>query len=174
MSGTKLVELSENYLNDNGAAFNQSYISPLMPISKDKTDIMSLKEAIVELGLPQGVIKFQILGVGKNNAFTTLATSTITSFAASTGVGSDLAGDFFATSTNDNSSGGAGSWEVYFTDTPKTFTQSNTKKAIRKRAKIYSIQFKVYAINADTSYTINSLQARGTLIKSRMPSSWVS
>ena len=173
LSGTKLIELSENFLNDNGTAFNQSYISPLIPISKDKTDIMSLKEAIVELGLPQGVIKFQVLGVGKNNAFSTLATSTITSFAANTGVGSDLAGDFFATSTNDNSSGGDGAWAVYFTKGPSTFTQNSTKKAIRKRAKIYSVQFKVYSTNADTKYSINSLQARGTLIKSRMPSSWV-
>jgi hypothetical protein len=164
LSGTKLIELSENYLNDNGTKFNQSYVSPLLPISKDKTDIMSLKEAIVELGNPQGVIKFQILGVGKNNAFTTLATSTITSASASTGVGSDLAGDFFASSTNDNSSGGSGAWAVYFTDTPST----------RQRSKLYAIQFKVYSTNADTSYTINSLQARGRLIKSRMPSSWVS
>lgn len=172
-TGTKLIELSPNYLNDQGSAFNQSYISPLLPVSKDKTDIMSLLESVVELGRPQGVVNFQILGVGKNNNFSTIATKTITNFGSNTGVGSDLAGDFYASSTNDNATGGAGSWTVYFTDTPTTFTQSTTKKAIRKKAKLYAIQFKVYSTHADTDYTINSLQAKGRLIKSRIPSSWV-
>jgi len=172
-SGTKLVELSENYLNDQGTAFNQSYISPLLSVSKDKTDIMSLKEAIVELGNPQGVVNFQVLGIGKNNNFTTLATATIENFGSTTGIGSDLWNDVFATSTNDNSSGGSGAWAISFTDTPSTFTQSSTKKAIKKRAKIYAIQFKVYSTTADTSFTINSLQAKGRLIKSRIPSAWI-
>lgn len=173
LSGTKLIEISENYLNDLGTAFNQSYISPLIPVSKKKTDLLDLKEAILELARPRGVVKFQVLGIGKDNSFTTLATKTITNFGANTGVGSDLAGDFFATSTNDNSSGGAGSWAVYYTSTPSTFTQSITKAAIKKRAKIYAIQFKVYATNADTDYTILSLQAKGRLIERRLPSAWV-
>lgn len=172
-SGTKLVEVSPNFLNDQGTAFNQSYISPLIPVSKDKTDIMSHIASVVELGRPQGVVNFQVLGVGKSNSFATIATATITNFGSNTGVGSDLAGDFFASSTNDNSSGGEDSWAVYFTDTPSTFTQSITKKAIRKRTKIYAIQFKVYSTTADTSYTINSLQAKGRLIRSRIPSAWV-
>jgi hypothetical protein len=173
-SGTKLIELSESYLNDQGVAFNQSYISPLIPVGKDKTNIMSLLEAVVELGRPQGVVNFQILGIGKNNTFSTIGTKTITNFGSNTGIGSDLFNDFFYTSTNDNSRGGAGSWAVYFTDTPSTFTQSTTKKAIKKKAKIYAIQFKVYSTSADTQYTINSLQAKGRLIQSRIPRSWTS
>lgn len=174
MSGTKLIELSDSYLNDQGAAFNQSYLSPLIPVGKDKTNIMSLIEAVVELGRPQGAVTFQILGVGKNNNFSTIGTKTITNFGSNTGVGSDLASDFFASSTNDNSQGGAGSWAVYYTDTPSSFTQSTTKKAIRKRAKLYSIQFKVSSTTSNTSFTINSLQAKGRLIQSRIPSSWTS
>lgn len=172
-SGTKLIEISENYLGDLGGVFNQSYISPLLPVSKTKTDILNLKEVILEVSQPRGVIKFQVLGIGKDNAFTTLATKTITNFGANTGVGSDLAGDFFATSTNDNSRGGAGSWAIYFTASPSTFTQAITKAAIRKRAKIYAIQFKVYSTTAESDYTILSLQAKGRLIPRRLPSSWV-
>lgn len=170
--GSRLVELSPAYLNDNGVAFNQSYISPLIPVSKDKTDIMSLKESIVELSRSQGVINFQVLGVGKKSNFVTFYTATITNFGSTTGVGSDLAGDFFASSTNDNARDTSGTWEVYFTAVPATFTQSTTKKAIRKKAKLYSIQFKVSATESDTSFTINSLQAKGRLIKSRIPSGW--
>lgn len=173
-SGTRLIELSENYLNDLGTAFNQSYTSPLIPVSKDKTDIMSLKQSVVELGRPQGSINFQVLGVGKSDVFKTIGTKTITNFGSNTGVGSDLAGDFFATSTNDNSRGGADNWEIYFTDSPSVFTQSTTKKAIKKRAKIYAIQFKISSSTADTQFSILSLQAKGRLIPSRIPSSWTS
>lgn len=172
-TGTRLIELSENTLNDLGTAFNQTYISPLIPVSKTKTDILNLREAIVELGRPRGVVKFQILGIGKDSTFATLATKTITSFGATTGVGSDMAGDFFATSTNDNSSGGAGAWAVYFTATPSVFTQATVKAAIRKRAKVYAIQFKVYSTTADTDFTILSLQAKGRLLPRRLPSQWV-
>jgi hypothetical protein len=134
---------------------------------------MSLNEAVVELGRPQGSIDFQVLGIGKNDSFATLATKTINNFGSNTGVGSDLAGDFYATSTNDNVKGGADNWAIYFTDTPSTFTQATTKKAIRVRAKLYALQFKVSSTTADTSFTINSLQAKGNLIPSRIPSSWV-
>jgi len=172
MSGNKLIELSENTLNDLGTAFNQSYISPLIPVSKNKTDIMNLKEAIVELGRPRGAIKFQLLGIGKSDNFTTLATKTITDFGSNTGVGSDLAGDFFATSTNDNSKKVSGTWTVYFTASPTTFAQATVKSALKKRAKIYALQFKVYSTTADTSYSILSLQAKGRLLPRRLPSAW--
>lgn len=172
-TGTKLVELSTNYLTDNGAAFNQSYVSPLLPVSKDQTDILSHIASIVVLGRPQGVVNFQLLGVGKDNNFSTIATKTITNFGSNTGVGSDLAGDFFATSTNDNDKGGPGAWAVYFTSTPKTFTQALTKKAIKKKAKLYAIQYQVYSTTANTKFTLNSLQTKGRLIQRRIPSSWV-
>jgi len=172
LSGTKLIELSENTLNDLGTAFNQSYVSPLLPVSKNKTDVFNLKEAIVELGRPQGSIKFQILGVGADNNFTSLATKTITNFGADTGVGSDLAGDFFATSTNDNSKQVAAVWTVYFTATPTTYAQAITKAAIKKRAKVYALQFRVYSTTASTDYSILSLQAKGRLLSRRLPSAW--
>lgn len=172
-SGTKLIELSENVLNDLGTAFNQSYISPLLPVSETNTDILNLREVIVELGRPRGVIKFQILGIGKNNAFTTLATKTITSFASNTGVGADLAGAVTASSTRSSTRGGAGSWAVYLLDAPRTFSQANIRAAIKRRAKIYNLQFKVFSTNSDTDYTINKLQAKGRLVSGRIPSQWL-
>ena len=173
VSGTKLIELSENYMNDLGTTFNQSYISPLIPVSKRKTDVLSLREAIVELGQPKGVVKFQVLGIGKDSSFTTLATKTITSFAANTGVGADLWGAVTPSTTRTNVSGGSGAWAVYLLESPTTYTVDTVRAAIKKRAKIYSLQFKVYSTNADTDYTILSLQAKGNLIPSKMPSSWI-
>lgn len=173
-SGTRLIELSENYLNDLGTAFNQSYISPLLPVSENKTDIMNLRQAIVELGRPRGVVKFQILGVGKDNNFTTLATTTISNFGSNTGIGTDALGEQLMGETQANTSGGAGSWAIYLTDSPSTFSQSTVKKALKKRAKIYALQFKVSSTTADTDFTILSLQAKGKLVPRRLPSAWLS
>lgn len=175
LSGTRLIELSENYQDDLGVPFNQSYVSPLIPVSKTKTDIMNLREAIVELGRPKGSINFQILGIGKDNSFTTIAAKTITNFGSNTGVGTDLVGDSYLSSTNDNCTynSATDTWDIYLTAAPSTFTQATTKGAIRKRAKLYALQFKVSSSTADTNFTLLSLQAKGRLIPRRMPSSWL-
>ena len=93
LTGTKLIEISDNFANDLGAAFNQSYISPLLPVSKTKTDVLSLSQSIVELASPKGSINFSVLGVTKNGTFSTIATKTLTSFGSNTGVGTDLPGE---------------------------------------------------------------------------------
>jgi len=173
ISGNKLIEISENYLNDLGTVFNQSYISPLIPVSKKKTDILNLREAIVELGRPKGSMTFQILGIGKDSSFTTLASKTISNFGSNTGIGTDALGANYMSETQVSASGGAGSWAIYLLDAPETFAQTITKKAIKKRAKIYAIQFKVSSTTADTDFTILSLQAKGRLIPRRLPSSWL-
>lgn len=172
-SGTRLVEISPNILNDFGAAFTQSYLSPLIPVSKVKTDIYNLKHAIVELGNPKGVVGFQILGIGKNNSFSTIATATITNFGSNTGIGTDAFGECYFGETQANASGGDGAWAIYLVSAPSTFTQPTVRKAIKKRAKLYNIQYKVFSTTADTQFTILSLQSTGTLVRRRLPASWV-
>lgn len=171
-TGTKLIEISSNILNDLGAAFTQTYLSPLMPISNIKTDIFSLKEAIVELGNPRGVINFQVLGIGKDNTFSTIATATISDFGSNTGIGTDLFGEAYYSETQASASGGADEWAIYLVDSPSTYTQPTVKKAIKKRAKLYNIQFKVSSTTADTSFTLLSIQAKGSVVRRRLPSSW--
>jgi hypothetical protein len=172
-SGTKLVELSENIMNDLGVAFNQSYISPLLPISKTKTDVLSHKHTIFELGRPKGVVNVEILGVSKSGSFTTIATKTVTDFGSNTGIGTDLFGAVYASSTNSSASGGDGAWAIYLTASPSTFAQATTKAAIKKRSKLYAIQFKVSSTSSDTDFSILSIQAKGTLIPKRLPSGWI-
>ena len=167
-SGTKLVELSENISNDLGVAFYQSYISPLLPVSKTKTDVLNHKYTVLSLGRPKGVVKFQILGVGKDNSFATIASRTITNFGSNTGIGTDLFGAFYPSSTNST----VIATVITLTASPSTFAQATTKVAIKKRAKLYSIQYKVYSTTADTDFSILSLQSKGTVIPRRLPSSW--
>jgi len=173
-TGTKLIELSENVGDDLGIPFNQSYISPLLSVSGDKTDVFSLREAIVELGRPRGTINFQLLGIGKDNSFVSLGATTITNFGSNTGVGTDFAGELMAGETNSSVSGGADNWVIYLLDAPSTYAQSTIRRGIKKKARVYALQFKVYSTSADTNYSLLSLQARGSVIKRRMPSSWTS
>jgi len=86
-----------------------------------------------------------------------LGTATIEDFGSDSGVGYDLASNFLASDTN---------------GTPSTFTQASTKKGLKIRKKVYALQFKVSSSTADTDFTILGVQAKGTLIKSKMPSSW--
>jgi hypothetical protein len=171
-SGTRLVELSEYFLNDLGTAFNQSYISPLFSVSKNQTDIFNLRHAIVKLGNPRGSINFQILGIGKDGSFSTISSKTIINFGSDTGIGSDLAGECYAGETSASVRGGADSWAIYLLEAPSTFTTAITPAAIKKRAKLYSLQFKVYSTTADTDFTLLSLQAKGTLIPRKLSNAW--
>ena len=173
LSGNKLIEISENIANDQGTAFSQSYISPLIPVSNVETDIFQLTEIVIQLGRPKGVINFEVAGVGKDNAFTTIGTKTITDFGSNTGIGTDLYSDEAFSSTNSSVRGGSGAWAIYLTDAPETFTQSITKKAIKKRKKIYAIQFHAYSTTADTDFTILKLQAKGRLLRGKIPSQWL-
>jgi hypothetical protein len=171
-SGTKLIELSENIANDLGTAFNQSYISPLLPVSKNKTDILNHKHTILTLGRPKGIVNFEVLGVGKDDSFATISTRTVTDFGSNTGIGTDLFGAVYPSDTNSSVKGGSGAWAIYLTASPSTFAQSKTNVAIKKRAKMYSIQYKVSSTSADTNYSILSLQSKGTIIPRRLPSNW--
>jgi hypothetical protein len=170
--GTRLIELSPNFLGDLGSSFNQSYVSPLIPISEDNTSVFNLKEAIVQLGRPKGTIKFQILGIGKDDSFVTIGTATITNFGSNTGVGTDAPGENYLSETQASASGGADNWEIYLLDAPETFSQAKVSKGIKKKARLYAIQFKVFSTNADTSYSILNIQAKGTILPRKMPSSW--
>lgn len=172
-SGTRLEEISENFLGDFGGAINQSYISPLIPVSDRKSDVLNLREAMVELGRPKGSVNFSVLGIGKDSSFTTVATTTISSFGANTGVGTDLAGELHPSETRASSKGGAGAWAIYLLEAPSTFAQAITKKAIKKKAKLYAIQFKVSSTTADTDFSILSLQAKGRLVNRKVPSAWL-
>jgi hypothetical protein len=172
LSGTKLIEISSNFANDLGVAFNQSYVSPLLPVSKTKTDIMNHRETVLELSNPKGSVNLSILGVAKDNSFSTIATKTLTSFGSNTGVGTDLVGEQHLSETQVNVSGGSGLWALYLLDAPSTYTQAITKVAIKKRSKLYAIQFQVSSTTADTQFVILSLQAKGKLIHKRMPSQW--
>jgi len=157
-SGNRLVEISENFTGDFGEPFYQLYLSPLLSVSKDKTDMLKLKEVLVELGRPKGTVTFEVLGIGRSGSVSTLSSRTIGDTISGSGLSYDLFSDFLLSDSE---------------GTPETFSQASVKKAIRIRERVYNIQFKVSANSADTEFTILGLQAKGTLLPKRVPASWL-
>lgn len=153
----RLWEFSENISGDLGQPFRTSYISGLLPISKNKKIFAKVKEALIELGRPKGTIKFEVLGIERKKGFTSLATRTITDSVSTIDFANALFGDF------------AFSDDV---DVPKSYSQASVKKTARIRKLLNAIQFHVYSDAADTDYTILGIQADGNIIPTRPPSNW--
>ncbi len=153
----RLQEITENVTGDLGVPFYQSYRSPLLPVSKNMTDVLKLKEAILELNRPTGSINFSVSGITKGGSNVNLASETISDTVSQTGFSWDL----FSGVQFSNTSG-----------TPQSYTQARVRRAIRVRDKVYNLQFKVYSESANTKYTILGLQANGYLLPSRSPSGW--
>lgn len=156
-SGGRLWEISENFLGDFGAPFNQSYVSPLIPVSKDSTDVLKTREALVELGRPRGNVTFSISGIEAKRGFSSLGSRAIT----------------------DSVSGGGYSWDLFSnvqysdtTGTPTTFSQASIKKTLRIRKRVYALQYQVSSTSANTDFTILKFQTKGRLLNKRTPSAW--
>lgn len=159
ISGTRLVEISENIAGDVGVAVPTSYISGLYPIERDRTKFAKIDRAYIELGNPTGNISFSLLGTEKGKSFSSLGTVTISTTISQTGMTWDRLTNFKFS----NSSG-----------TPTTFSSSSVRKSIRVRKLLNNYQFKVTSSGLNDRYTLLSLQVKGKIINTRDPSQWAS
>ncbi len=157
-SGNQLVELSDAYTNDLGTPFYQSYISPLIPVSKDYTDLAKVNEVVFELGDFRGSLTLEVIGLMKNKTVQSLSSTEYSSTTGSSGMSDEWVSD-------EPLVGDA-------TDAPETFTESTVKKVVRVKKKVYALQFKVYSTSGDTRFTLLGIQAKGILIPSKSPSRW--
>lgn len=157
-SGGQFVEISENLVSDQGNAFYQSYISPLIAVSKNMKDLAKLKEVVFELGNFRGTVTCSVYGLMKNKAVQQTGTAIVTSQTGTSGVGDEYPSD-------EPLLGDA-------TDYPTTFTDATRKVRVKVNKKIYAYQVQVSSTNADTKFTLLNVQVDGILIPSRAPSSW--
>ena len=156
-NGTKLIEISANIKGDLGQPFYQSWISGLIPVSEDSTVFANVKEALVELGRPTGMIYFEILGLEEKRGFSSIATKQITNTLQSIEF---WKGDLGEITLKDEE------------DSPVTFSQASVKKAKRVGKILNSIQFHIYSNSADTDFTILKVQAKGNIAKLKTPSNF--
>ncbi len=158
VTGNRLYEISENFEGDFGQPFYQGYISPLIPVSEDKTNVLKLKESLVELGRPKGTLTYELLGLEAKKGFSSISSRTITSAVSNSGMSSDLYSDCLMSDT---------------TDAPSSYSQASVKKSIKVRKRVYAIQHKVYSQSANTKFQILYFQTKGRLLNKRTPSAWL-
>jgi hypothetical protein len=156
-TGNQLWEISENFEGDFGQPFYQGYISPLLPVSDDKTDVLKTKESLIELGRPKGQITYELLGIEAKRGLSTLGSRTITDTVSSSGMSTDAYSAFLMSDS---------------LNVPTTFTQASVKKALKIRKRVYALQHKVYSQASNTKFTLLSIQTTGKLLTKRTPSSW--
>lgn len=155
-SGNQLVEISDNNLGDYGSAFYQSYLSPVLPVSKDYTDKAKVTEVIFELGNLQGSVTCEVLGLTADRAVSSVASRSKSSTTGTSGWGENEFSAMLFSST---------------ASTPQTFTQQSTKIRVKVGVDLYGIQFHVYTTSL-SKFEILGIEAKGYLKKGRAPSSW--
>lgn len=157
LSGTQLIELSENIAGDLGEAFMTDYQSGRMPIDKLWKDFAKLNKVYIKLGSPRGAINFEVSGTERTQGFKTQASKTISPQGSLTGMGWDLMGSFLMGSTS---------------GTPTTFADSSDPRFVKIRKKIRDVKLRVYTNSIDADYILQGfiLEAQPTYTKS--PSSW--
>ncbi len=156
-NGYQLIEISKNIKGDLGQPFYQSWISGLIPVSKDSTIFANVQEALVELGRPTGTIYFEVLGLEKKRGFSSLASRQITDTVSNIDFTNGLFDEYMF---EENA------------DTPKTYSQASVKKAKRIGKVLNAIQFRVYSSSVDSDFTLLKVQAKGVIEKLRTPSNF--
>ena len=157
-SGTKLVEISDSYTDDLGYGFQQTYLSPLIPIyAKDYTTQAKVKDVVFEFGGLSGSVTVTVIGKTKDKDVTQLASKNVNGTYSNTGWGDNAFSD------------------MQFSDTinaPEVFTSSTLKKRLRINKKLYYIQFKVSSTTKGTFFKLLGIQVKGFYLPGRPPSNW--
>lgn len=158
ISGTKLIEFSDNYEGDQGTAFSWKYISPRFPVSKDWTKFAFIQRAYVRMRNTTGSIAFSFTGTTVNGTTPTVATDTIEPGASDTGMGWDIMGEFLMGSTN---------------GTPTLFAQESLIKYLPIDSLVRDVQWEISGSSLSDGGTITGIMAEGYLVETDSPSTWL-
>lgn len=157
-SGNRLIEISNNYLSDQGEAFLAQYLSPLIPVNPDDhREQAKIQETIFEIGELLGSVNVAILGKTKSGDVSVLATDTVSSTMSNTGWGDDAFSDLIFSDTQ---------------NAPTSYAQSSRKKRLRVNKKLYATQYRVKSNSAGSYWQLLSIQSNGFRLPGRSPSNW--
>jgi len=157
VSGTRLIQLSEDIQGDLGVAFSTTYTSGRWPLRKLWKDFLKLKKVFIKLGSPRGSINFEVLGSGKSGGFTSIGSATISPQYSMTGMGFDQMGAVLMGSS---------------LGTPSTFGDTADPRYIKINKKLKDIQLRLTTDSIDADYTLQSFVFSGNQLRVNPPSSW--
>ncbi len=156
---TKLIEFSPSFQGDDGVAFQQKYVSPRIPVSKDWTQFAKMKKTFIKLRNTLGSVNFKVLGTGKDEAFSSLKSGTISPGVSKTGWSWDK-WDTFKWGTSSGS--------------PTTFAAESLIRYFVLNKLIRDIQFVVSTPgnNLADRFVLTGLRAEGFSVPTGKPSDW--
>ena len=157
VTGNSLIEFSENFQGDSGAAFSTNLQSGLVPWNENHFSWAWIGKFYGEFSNPKGNIRLTVSGTGANKTLTTLKTIAISNTVTSSGIGSDLVGSFLVGQSN---------------NAPKTFSQASSKKVLYINKALNNLQWQITSSDINASYALMELGIIGNLIQSGDPSSW--
>lgn len=157
LSGNKLIEISENIAGDLGSAFETSFETGRIALSKEWKDFVKVRKLYVKLGNPRGTINLEASGTRKNKGFATVASKQIVPTSSQTGMGFDLMGYFLMGDSE---------------GVPDTYSDSADIRYLKINKKIRDIKIKVTSNTYDTDYVIHGFIISGKPVSVRDPNSW--
>jgi len=157
VSGNRLIELSENIGGDLGNAFETSFETGRIALSKEWKDFVKVQRLYIKLGNPRGSINLEVSGSQKSKGFSTVASKQIVPFSSQTGIGFDLMGDVLMGDTE---------------GTPDTFTDSADIRYLKVNKKVRDMKIRVTSNSIDTDYVIHGFIITGRPVSTRSPNTW--
>lgn len=154
---SRLIELNKDTQGDKGVAFETSYTSPLIHVTKDRVSIAKIQKVFLELGRPQGNINFEVLGSEPNDELASLQTLSIAPI--SSGVGWSTA-KWSTQSWSDTSA------------QPQSIRTSSVKKVVYLRKRLNNVQFRITTSGRNVEYILQLLRFRGFVLNTREPQNW--
>ena len=157
-SGTKFLELNENFLSDNGTAFGTKYRSGLIHFGNSHTEFAWVNKVHVILGRPRGTVNFSIIGTQRNKSSQTLKSKEITTSSSNSGIGTESISELPLISESTNA--------------PDVFSEASIKKTIKVNKLLNNMVVEVSSDSAAADYTIMRIIVEGRLVPINEPSSW--
>ena len=155
--GNKLIEISENIAGDLGSAFETSFETGRISVSKEWKDFVKVQRVYIKLGNPRGTINLEVSGSQKSKGFSTVASKQIVPSSSQTGMGFDLMGDFLMGDTD---------------GVPDTFSDSADIRYLKVNKKVRDVKIKVTSNTVDSDYVIHGFIITGKPVSTRSPNTW--
>jgi hypothetical protein len=160
VAGNYIQELSPNYVDDNGVAFESHLQTGLVHVTADHVQFAHIQYVFYEFGTPQGIISIGFAGTPKNLPLTQLKEYLLTLGSAQSNVGFSS----FAFSTEPFSFSAAA---------PGASGELSVKRRILINKLLNNWEADVTSRAVDTSWTLNQIVVTGQLVPTAAPSSWV-
>lgn len=159
-AGNYIVELSPNYLDDNGVAFEAHLQTGLIHVTADHVQFAHVTYVFYEFGTPGGKITLGFSGTPKNLPLSQISSYTLPFGSSDSTVGFDT----YAFSAEPFS---------YATASPGTVTELSVKRRILVNKLLNNWEGDVNSRATATQWTLNQIVATGQLVPTATPSSWI-